>query len=111
MTVADAAGVGAYVTDASGRALYIVETDSATFTCSGACATDLEPVIGSATIASGAMGLEASLLSTRALPDGRQQVTYDGKALYFSRSDMTKGDTKGQGSKSYGNVRLLTPKK
>ena len=111
MTVADAAGVCAYVTDASGRALYIIETDSATFSCTDACATDLEPVIGSATIASGAMGLEASLLGTRALPDGRQQVTYDGKGLYFSRSDMARGDTKGQGTKSYGNVRLLTPKK
>ena len=39
------------------------------------------------------------------------QVTYEGKPLYTARADMAKGDTKGQGSKSFGNVRLLTPKK
>ena len=110
LTMADAAGVGAYVTDATGRAIYIIDApDSATFTCTGACATDFEPVVGQATIATGATNLQASQLGTRALPDGRQQVTYNGKPLYFSRADMGKGDTKGQGTKSYGNARLLTP--
>ena len=109
LTVTDAP-TGAYVTDASGRAVYIVDApDSATFTCADACATDLEPVVGQATIATGVMGLQSSQLSTRALPDGRMQVTYNGKPLFFSRSDAAKGDTKGQGTKSYGNVRLLTP--
>jgi predicted lipoprotein with Yx(FWY)xxD motif len=111
LSVADAPGVGAYVTDANGRALYIIDAPDSTFTCADACATDLEPVIGTATIATGATGLEASSLGTRALPDGRQQVTYNGKPLYFSRADAAKGDTKGQGTKSYGSVRLLTPKK
>ena len=109
LSVTDAA-TGAYVTDASGRAVYIVDApDSATFTCTGACETDLEPVVGTATIATGVMGLQSSQLGTRALPDGRQQVTYNGKPLFFSRSDTAKGDTKGQGTKSYGSVRLLTP--
>jgi predicted lipoprotein with Yx(FWY)xxD motif len=111
LTVADAPGAGAYVTDASGRAVYVVEAPDSAFMCSAACATELDPVIGNATIASGATRLEASLLGTRALPDGRQQVTYNGKPLYFSRADMGKGDTKGQGTKSYGNVRLLAPTK
>jgi predicted lipoprotein with Yx(FWY)xxD motif len=110
LAVADAPGVGAYVTDATGRAVYVIEApDSATFTCDAACATEFDPVIGQATIAAGATGLEASRLGTRPLADGRQQVTYDGKPLYFSRADATKGDTKGQGTKSYGTVRLLTP--
>lgn len=111
LSVAEAPGAGAYVTDASGRAVYVVENDSTAFSCSGACATDLDPVIGTATIATGATGLDASLLNTRPLPDGRMQVTYEGKPLYFARADMGRGDTKGQGMKSYGNVRLLTPKK
>jgi predicted lipoprotein with Yx(FWY)xxD motif len=112
LSVADAPGVGAYVTDASGRAVYIIESsDNAAVECVGPCATEFDPVIGTATIATGATGLEASMLGTRALPDGRQQVTYNGKPLYFSRSDAAKGDTKGQGTKSYGNARLLTPKK
>ena len=111
LSVADAPGVGAYVTDASGRAIYVVENDSAAFACSGACATELDAVIGTATVATGATGLESAMLSTRALPDGRMQVTYDGKPLFFARADMARGDTKGQGTKSYGNVRLLTPKK
>jgi predicted lipoprotein with Yx(FWY)xxD motif len=112
LSVADAPGVGAYVTDANGRAVYVIEKpDSTAADCVGACATDFEPVIGTATLATGATGLEASLLGTRALPDGRQQVTYNGKPLYTSRADAAKGDTKGQGMKSYGNARLLTPKK
>ena len=112
LAVNNAPGVGAYVTDATGRAVYLIEKpDSAAVDCVGACATEFDPVIGKATIAAGATGLEASLLGTRALPDGRQQVTYNGKPLYFSRADMAKGDTKGQGTKSYGNARLLTPKK
>jgi len=102
---------GAYVTDAAGRAIYVIESaDSAAFSCTGACATEFDPVIGTASIAAGATGLEASGLGTRALPDGRQQVTYNGKPLFFFRADAAKGDTKGQGTKSYGNVRLLTPK-
>ncbi len=66
--------------------------------------------MGMAAIAAGATALDASLLGTRALPDGQQQVTYNGKPVYFSRADAAKGDTKGQGTKSYGNARLLTPK-
>ena len=112
LAVADAPGVGAYVTDATGRAVYLIDApDSTGFTCTGACATDFDPVIGQATIATGTTGLEASQLGTRALPDGRQQVTYNGTPLYFSRADMAKGDTKGQGTKSYGTARLLTPNK
>ena len=110
LAVADAPGVGVYVTDATGRAVYVLDAPDSV-ACSGACATELDPVIGAASIATGTTGLEASSLGTRPLPDGRQQVTYDGKPLYFSRADMAKGDTKGQGSKSYGTVRLLTPKK
>ena len=112
LAVADAPGVGAYITDAAGRAVYVIEsTANAPVDCVGPCATDFEPVIGNATIAAGVTGLDTSLLGTRALPDGRQQVTYEGKPLYFSRADMAKGDTKGQGTKAYGNARLLTPKK
>ena len=112
LAVADAPGVGAYVTDATGRAVYVLETtEGAAVDCVGPCATEFDPVIGTATVAAGATGLEASALGTRALPDGRQQVTYSGKPLFFSRADAAKGDTKGQGTKSYGNARLLTPKK
>jgi predicted lipoprotein with Yx(FWY)xxD motif len=112
LAVADAPGVGAYVTDATGRAVYVIDApDSAGFTCTGACATEFDPVIGQAVIATGTTGLEASQLGTRPLPDGRQQVTYNGKPLFFSRADAAKGDTKGQGTKSYGTARLLTPTK
>jgi len=112
LAVADAPGVGAYVTDAAGRAVYVIEsTANAAVDCVEACATDFEPVIGNATIAAGVTGLDTSLLGTKALPDGRQQVTYEGKPLFFAKADMAKGDTKGQGTKSYGNARLLTPKK
>jgi predicted lipoprotein with Yx(FWY)xxD motif len=112
LSVADAPGVGAYVTDATGRAVYVIDApDSATFTCTSACATEFDPIIGQAVIATGTTGLEASQLGTRPLADGRQQATYNGKPLYFSRADAAKGDTKGQGTKSYGNVRLLTPNK
>jgi predicted lipoprotein with Yx(FWY)xxD motif len=112
LAVAEAPGVGNYVTDAAGRAVYVIESAAnAAVDCVETCTNDFEPVIGKATIAAGVSGLDASLLGTKALPDGRQQVTYEGKPLFFAKADMAKGDTKGQGTKSYGNARLLTPKK
>jgi predicted lipoprotein with Yx(FWY)xxD motif len=112
LMVSEASGVGAYLTDANGRAVYILEgPDGMTVSCAGECATDFEPVTGTAVVATGDTVVQATLIGSVPMPNGMQQVTYEGKPLYFARADQAKGDTKGQGSKSYGTARLVTPKK
>lgn len=69
--------------DAGEQAIYVFERDSRDETrCYGECAdawppvyTDGEPVAGD--------GLDARLLGTIERRDGRMQVTYDGRPLYY----------------------------
>jgi predicted lipoprotein with Yx(FWY)xxD motif len=74
---------GEMLFDSKQQAIYIFENDPKGETvCYGECAeawppvyTDGEPVAGK--------GVRASLLGTVERRDGRKQVTYDGKPLYF----------------------------
>src|SRR5215469_2625617 len=69
---------GAFLTDGSGRAMYLFLADSKNKSaCDGACAAAWPPVIvtGQPTAAS---GVNASDLSTITRSNGTKQVTYDG---------------------------------
>jgi predicted lipoprotein with Yx(FWY)xxD motif len=93
---------GAFLTDASGRAVYLWAKDGMnTSACSGACAAAWPPVpaTGQLTAAGGA---KASDLGTITRSDGTKQVTYDGHALYYFAGDSAAGQTNGQGSDSFG---------
>lgn len=97
VTVASDDALGAFLTDAEGRTLYLFTSDSpGVSTCEGGCLgawppllTDGEPVAQGAT--------EASLLGTLTRADGSVQVTYGGWPLYFFAADAAAGDTAGQG--------------
>ncbi len=93
---------GSYLTNGSGRAVYLFEKDGMdTSACSGACASAWPPVPATGTVtASG--GATASDLSSITRSDGSKQVTYDGHPLYYFVGDSAAGQTNGQGKTAFG---------
>jgi predicted lipoprotein with Yx(FWY)xxD motif len=97
-----AGSAGSFLTNGSGRAVYLWAADSMNkSTCSGACAGAWPPVTttGQVTAADGA---KAADLGTITRSDGTKQVTYDGHPLYYFAGDSGPGQTNGQGSDSFG---------
>lgn len=97
-----AGSAGTFLTDGSGRAVYLWVKDGMNkSTCTGACASVWPPVMGKGKLtASG--GAKASDLGMIARPGGGKQVTYHGHALYYFAGDAGPGTTSGQGSDSFG---------
>ena len=94
--------LGAILTDAAGRTLYLFEKDAGTKpTCYGACAQGWPPLLTTSTPAAGA-GASASLLGTVKRTDGAVQVTYAGHPLYYFVADTKPGDITGEGSQAFG---------
>jgi predicted lipoprotein with Yx(FWY)xxD motif len=93
---------GTYLTDSSGRAIYLWVKDSTNKSaCSGACAGAWPPVTATGTpTASGSA--HASDLGTITRSDGTKQVTYDGHPLYYFSGDSGPGQTNGEGSDGFG---------
>jgi predicted lipoprotein with Yx(FWY)xxD motif len=97
-----AGSAGSFLTNASGRAVYLWAADSMNkSTCSGACAGAWPPVttMGKVTAANGA---KAADLGTITRSDGTKQVTYSGHPLYYFAGDSGPGQTNGQGSDNFG---------
>jgi predicted lipoprotein with Yx(FWY)xxD motif len=91
---------GAFLTNSSGRAIYLFMADSKDKSaCSGACASAWPPVTGTPTASGSAM---MSDLGTITRSDGTKQVTYDGHPLYYFAGDTGGGTDKGQGLDGFG---------
>ncbi len=93
---------GTYLTDGSGRALYLWMADShGRSHCTGACAQAWPPLItrGKPTAAGGVSG---GKLTTVARAGGARQVVYNGHPLYRFAGDTGPGSTAGQGSDGFG---------
>lgn len=91
-----------FLTDSSGRALYLWVPDTSTMsTCSGACATAWPPltVKGAPTAGTGASASDLGMISRS---DGSKQVTYAGHPLYYFAGDKAAGQTNGEGSNGFG---------
>jgi predicted lipoprotein with Yx(FWY)xxD motif len=87
--------LGDILVDGEGRTLYAFTKDQGDQSaCGGECASNWPALTGTATAGTGA---QASLLSTAAQASGTDQVTYDGKLLYYFAGDAKPGDTNGQG--------------
>ena len=97
-----AGSAGSFLTDGSGRAVYLWSKDTMdTSACAGACAGAWPPVPASGKLtASG--GAKTSDLGTITRSDGSKQVTYDGHPLYFFAGDSGAGQITGQGSNGFG---------
>ncbi len=97
-----AGSAGAFLTDGSGRTVYLWAKDTANMSdCSGAClqAWPVVPATGTLTATGGA---QASDLGTITRSDGTKQATYDGHPLYYFVGDSGPGQTAGQGSDNFG---------
>jgi predicted lipoprotein with Yx(FWY)xxD motif len=93
---------GQFLTDGSGKAVYLWVKDSGgQSACSGAClgAWPAVPATGTVTAAGGA---QASDLGTLTRSDGTKEVTYKGHPLYYYVGDSGPGQANGQGSDSFG---------
>jgi predicted lipoprotein with Yx(FWY)xxD motif len=74
---------GPMLFDSNRQAIYVFEQDGRNKTvCYGECAAEWPPVFTDAP-PQAAKGVDASLLGTIKRRDGRKQVTYGGKPLYF----------------------------
>jgi predicted lipoprotein with Yx(FWY)xxD motif len=93
---------GAFLTDGSGRAVYLWAKDGKdSSACSGACAGAWPPVTTTGAVtASG--GVNKADLSTITRSDGTKQVVCDGHPLYYFSGDSGPGQVNGQGSDGFG---------
>lgn len=93
------AGIGFYLTNASGFALYFRASDpgNGTSTCYGPCVTAW-PLFyaGNATI-SLPPNLSASSFGTATRTDGQKETTFNGYPLYFYVKDTGPGQVSGEG--------------
>lgn len=95
---------GGHLVDSVGRTVYMWAADGPSkSTCAGACASVWPPVTASGDPSTGP-GLTLSKLSMIDRSDGKTQLVYAGYPLYYFASDSEAGDTKGQGSNSFGST-------
>jgi predicted lipoprotein with Yx(FWY)xxD motif len=91
-----------FLTDSSGRALYLWTPDTKTQSmCSGPCATAWPPLTVKGAPTAGT-GVTASDLSTISRSDGTKEVTYAGHPLYYFAGDKAAGQTNGEASNGFG---------
>ena len=101
--VAKLPGGGEYLTDTEGRAVYIFEKDKAdSSSCSAECAAAWPPVTSNGAPMAHNDAIDATKLRTMTRADGRVQVTYDHKPLYYFAQDHARGEIKGQDAKDFG---------
>ena len=87
---------GTILTDASGRSLYLLTKDERNATtCTGGCALAWPPLITVENPVAGE-GVDQGRLGTIGRSDGSNQVTYNGKSLYYFAADEKPGDANGQ---------------
>jgi predicted lipoprotein with Yx(FWY)xxD motif len=97
---------GQVLWDGSNRALYAFTADrGGKSRCSGACAKAWPPYYETGTLRAGA-GVKRSLLGTIRRSDGRRQVTYAGRPLYYYAADP-KGRILCQNVREFGGLWLV----
>jgi predicted lipoprotein with Yx(FWY)xxD motif len=102
ITTASASGGPSFLTDGSGRAVYLFAKDTGmASTCSGPCSSAW-PAVTTTGAATAGGSAKASDLGTITRADGTTQVTYDGHPLYYFSGDSGPGTATGQGINGFG---------
>lgn len=97
---------GPVLWDGSGRALYAFTADrGGRSRCSRTCAAAWPPYYATSTLRAGA-GVKRSLLGTVRRADGRRQVAYAGRPLYYYVGDP-KGEIRCQNVREFGGLWLV----
>ena len=102
-----ASGYGNILFDGRGRALYAFTRDrrGGSSTCYGACAKAWPVYFASGRLLAG-RGVKQSLIGTTRRRDGRRQVTYGGRPLYYYVDDGV-GQVKCQDVDEFGGTWLV----
>jgi predicted lipoprotein with Yx(FWY)xxD motif len=102
-----ASSYGNILFDGRGRALYAFTRDrrGGTSTCYGACAKAWPVYFASGRLLAG-RGVKQSLIGTTRRHDGRRQVTYGGRPLYYYVADGV-GQVKCQDVDEFGGTWLV----
>jgi predicted lipoprotein with Yx(FWY)xxD motif len=96
---AHSGALGTFLTDSSGKSLYMFASDTSTkSSCTGQCLTYWPPLDGAAKVGSGVTASKLGTIKT----GGAKQITYAGHPLYYYAGDSKPGDTSGQGSNNFG---------
>jgi len=94
--------VGAVLTDASGRTLYLFEGDRPNVSTLSAAGRAIWPPFTSKAKPAAQGGANAALIGTISGSGGAGRVTYDGHPLYYYVGDQDAGQTAGQGLNQFG---------
>ena len=107
LTVGNSA-FGRILFDGRGYVLYAFTRDprGARSKCYGACATAWPPYFRKGSLRAGA-GVKRSLLGTTRRRDGRLQVTYAGRPLYYYVGDRQAGQVLCQNAREFGGLWLV----
>ena len=98
---------GSMLFDGRGFALYAFTRDTLRHSnCFGACASSWPPYILRGSLKAG-VGSKRSLLGTARRADGRRQVTYAGRPLYFYVGDRRAGQVLCQDVVEFGGTWLV----
>ena len=103
-------GLGDFVVDGTGRAVYASSADTATgATCYDQCADTFLPILTEDTPAGG-IGIQVAAADTLARRDGSLQLTYQGRPLYWYAGDQMPRAIGGHGVELFGaDWFLITP--
>jgi predicted lipoprotein with Yx(FWY)xxD motif len=100
---ADTASLGNIIVGPNGRTLYIFRKDTGpNSTCSGACAAEWPPLTTASGKVTTSGGVSSSALKAVRRSDGKMQVTFNGRPLYYFAGDSAAGQANGQGLDTFG---------
>lgn len=103
----ESGGYGVWLTDQTGRTLYILTSDRGTASsCYGACATTWPPLLTTGPLAASGGAMSADL-GTTTRTDGTTQVTYAGHPLYHFARETGPDQVRGLGAQ--GTFFLVSP--
>ena len=99
---------GAILFDGKGRALYAFTRDrrGGASRCYGACAKAWPVYFSSSRLVAG-KGVKRSLIGTVRRRDGRRQITYNGRPLYYYVGDTRAGQVTCQNVDEFGGTWLV----
>jgi predicted lipoprotein with Yx(FWY)xxD motif len=97
------AAFGSKMVDGRGMTLYVFSLDApGTSKCTGACARDWQPMRSSGGKPQPGTGTTAANIGSFQRPDGSDQVTFNGRPLYYYSGDAGPGQSAGHGRSAYG---------